>query len=229
MMRRTTLGPISSSRLNTQPAGAGQSTARMSFGPSKTVGRQSIGPLGGGASSRRVSTSTRGARPPAPSRPRGSISRQSVGSAGAQGRRSSVYSGRASVSGRSATRMTEPRPLNDKSFMMSSIQNLIEFLTERQYDQALSLKQLLRGPSKKDFGNIVQFLFRQIDPSFELGPKIEEDVAAQFRIMRYPFAVSKTALVAAGSPHSWPALLGCISWLVELLTVRLTLTAPLMV
>ena len=34
----------------------------------------------------------------------------------------------------------------------------------------------------------------------------------------YPFGVSKTALVAVGSPHTWPALLAMITWLVELIT-----------
>lgn len=34
----------------------------------------------------------------------------------------------------------------------------------------------------------------------------------------YPFAISKSALHAVGSPHTWPALLGALNWLHELLT-----------
>ncbi|TMW63444.1 hypothetical protein Poli38472_002385 [Pythium oligandrum] len=212
-MRRTTLGPISSSQLN---ARSSVSSARVSIGPKAPV-RQSIGPVGRpsiGAAQRRVSTAAR-LPPPAPA-PRNSMSRQSVGSnAALSGRRSSVYGGRMSMAGRGAR--ADPRPLADRTFMNSCIQALIEFLSERQYDYALSPK-ILKGPSKKDFCNIILFLFRQIDPTFEFGLKFEEDVAAQFKNLRYPFAISKTALVAVGSPHTWPALLGSIAWIIELLS-----------
>jgi kinetochore protein NDC80 len=36
-----------------------------------------------------------------------------------------------------------------------------------------------------------------------------------FKAMGYPFTVSKTALVAAGSPHTWPSLLAALTWLME--------------
>ena len=39
-------------------------------------------------------------------------------------------------------------------------------------------------------------------------------------LYRYPFAVSKTGLVACGSPHAWPPLLASLAWFVELLLVR---------
>lgn len=101
--------------------------------------------------------------------------------------------------------------------MNSCIHQLIEFLSERQYDHVLSPK-ILKGPSKKDFSNIIQFLVRQIDPNFEFSGKFEDDVATLFKILKYPFAISKTALVAVGSPHTWPALLGSIAWIIELLS-----------
>jgi kinetochore protein NDC80 len=211
-MRRTTLGPISTSQLNARSNGMGHpgASARVSVGAAKPPPvRQSIGP----STTRRVSTA---ARLPPQAPPRNSLPRQSVGS----GRRSSAYGGgRMSMAGGGRTGRTDPRPLADKTFMNSCIQALIEFLGERQYDHALSPK-ILKGPSKKDFTNIIQFLFRQIDPTFEFGLKFEEDVAAQFKILKYPFGISKTALVAVGSPHTWPALLGSIAWIIELLSVR---------
>ncbi|KAJ0397201.1 hypothetical protein P43SY_004856 [Pythium insidiosum] len=216
-MRRTTLGPISSSQLNARSTVLGGASGRISIGASKPPVRQSIGPVGL-PSSRRVSTASHGARLPPPAPTRNSMSRQSVGSNGLSGRRSSTYGGaggRMSMATRGAR--ADPRPLADKTFMNSCIQALIEFLSERQYDYALSPK-ILKGPSKKDFCNIIHFLFRQIDPTFEFGIKFEEDVAAQFKNLRYPFAISKTALVAVGSPHTWPALLGSIAWLIELLS-----------
>lgn len=139
--------------------------------------------------------------------------------AGINGRRSSVYGGRTSMSARGGR--LDPRPLADKTYMNGCIHALIEFLSDRQYDHVLSPK-ILKGPSKKDFCNIIQFLFRQVDPTFEFGVKFEEDVAAQLKNLRYPFAISKTALVAVGSPHTWPALLGSIAWVIELLSVRIS-------
>ena len=41
-----------------------------------------------------------------------------------------------------------------------------------------------------------------------------------FRCLGYPFPVSKTGLVAVGSPHTWPALIAAIDWLVDLLAIR---------
>ncbi|RHY26827.1 hypothetical protein DYB32_007249 [Aphanomyces invadans] len=49
---------------------------------------------------------------------------------------------------------------------------------------------------KKDFVNIMQFLFRELDPNFEVSAKIEEDFANCFRTLKYPFPISKMALAA---------------------------------
>ena len=47
--------------------------------------------------------------------------------------------------------------------------------------------------------------------------KIEDDVPALYKRLRYPFGISKSALFAVGSPHTWPGLLAALTWLVELL------------
>ncbi len=59
----------------------------------------------------------------------------------------------------------------------------------------------------------------QVDPNLaakSMG-KIEDDVPALFKRLRYPFGISKSALFAVGSPHTWPGLLAALTWLVELL------------
>lgn len=38
-----------------------------------------------------------------------------------------------------------------------------------------------------------------------------------FKRLNYPFQISKSALFAVGSPHSWPGVLAALTWLVELL------------
>ena len=57
----------------------------------------------------------------------------------------------------------------------------------------------------------------QIEPGFKVLGKLEEEVPGMFKRLRYPFPISKTALVAVGSPHTWPPLLAALAWLVELL------------
>ena len=39
-----------------------------------------------------------------------------------------------------------------------------------------------------------------------------------FKQLRYPYQISKTSLVAVGTPHTWPALLATVMWLIELLS-----------
>lgn len=119
--------------------------------------------------------------------------------------------------------MLDPRPIGDRAYVNRCVHALVEFLSERQYDQSLTSGLAKRGPSKKDFCNMVRFLFKQVDATFEFSAKFEEDVVLQFRNLRYPFPISKTSLAAVGTPHTWPTLLLSIMWLIELLTVRLEL------
>ncbi|KAG6969766.1 hypothetical protein JG687_00003008 [Phytophthora cactorum] len=208
-MRRTTLGPVSSSQLNARPSALRHPSSRVSV-PSKSMAateRQSIG-----VASRRV-TMAAGTTGRPPTGPRASMNpRQSVGN-----RRNSSYSSRASVQGRGA-RVVDPRPVHDRSFLNSCVQTLVEFLSDHMYDQVLPPALARRGPSKKDFTNMILFLFKQVDPTFEFGAKFEEDVVQQLRNLRYPISISKTSLAAVGTPHTWPMLLMAMSWLIELLS-----------
>ena len=47
--------------------------------------------------------------------------------------------------------------------------------------------------------------------------KVEDEVPAMFKRLGYPFQISKSSLYAVGSPHTWPALLAALHWIVELL------------
>lgn len=79
--------------------------------------------------------------------------------------------------------------------------------------------QVLSSPTTKDFTNIMLFLVRQIDPNLLKSGfgKIEEEIPQLYKRLRYPFALSKSNLTAVGSPHTWPAILAAVCWIVELL------------
>ena len=140
-------------------------------------------------------------------------------------RRSSVGGDRRqSIIPPSVAARTDPRPLSDKNFQQQNIKKLMKFLMDNGYDHPISHKSLVR-PSGKDFTQIVTFLLRHVDPNFQDGTmKIEDEISMNFRAMGYPFTVSKTSLVAAGSPHAWPSLLAALTWLVE--RVRVLMDTP---
>jgi kinetochore protein NDC80 len=136
---------------------------------------------------------------------------------GSRSRRSSGINGdrRQSVVPPSAPAKTDPRPITDRAFQQECIKQLLDFLMTKGYEHPISHRSLAR-PSGKDFTNIVTFMLRLVDPNFQDGSmKIEDEVAMNFKALGYPFPVSKTALVAAGSPHTWPSLLAALAWLME--------------
>ena len=118
----------------------------------------------------------------------------------------------------------DPRPVGEKPFNKLCIETLILFLTSRGYDHPVSPK-LLAAPTGKEFAHIISFMFKQLDPNYKLVGKVEDEVPVMFKRLNYPINISKTAIQAVGSPHSWPNLLAALVWLVELLNYQKTIEA----
>jgi len=119
----------------------------------------------------------------------------------------------------------DPRPIRDKEYQRQCISSLYKFLKENDYPNNISPK-CLKSPSSRDFTLIVTFLLRIVDPNFQkfakedsLTPsqpmKLEDEICLAFKFCGYPYTLSKTALVMAGSPNSWPGLLAALTWLIE--------------
>ena len=117
---------------------------------------------------------------------------------------------------KSAGPKADPRPISDKNFQANCVRLIITYLSTHGYPAAVAPKTLA-SPTAKDFTMIVQFLFQQFDPNMKAFGKIEDEVPLFFKRLNYPFQISKSALFAVGSPHSWPAVLAALAWLVELL------------
>ena len=92
----------------------------------------------------------------------------------------------------------------------------MQHLLKNNFDCIISSKILLK-PAVKDFQNIIIFLFRQIDNNYEVAGRLEEDVTSFFKYVGYPCQISKSNILAVGSPHAWPSLLSTIMWIIELL------------
>ena len=216
--RRATLGPVSSSTLN----------SRLSLGPAKTndhklSSRMSIGGILNQTINSNIGGFSNTGRPSYLNSSRKSLSIQQQ-----QQQQSSLLSSTAIASGTattgqsrtnnisSASRLPDPRSIGEKQFMNNSIRQLIDYLTKHSYDGAISPK-ILSKPTNKDFMNITLFLFKQYDPNYKFTGKFEDEMITMFKYLGYPFNICKSNISAVGSPHTWPTLLACIMWLVELL------------
>ncbi|KAJ8601304.1 hypothetical protein CTAYLR_007225 [Chrysophaeum taylorii] len=111
--------------------------------------------------------------------------------------------------------MSEPRPIGDKAFTRASLARLSGFLRDAGF--AAPARSLQR-PTSRDFEDVATFLFTRLDPTWKPAEhrKFEDDFVETFKALRYPFAISRTALAAVGTSHTWPPLLAALAWLVEL-------------
>ncbi|XP_077378565.1 kinetochore protein NDC80 homolog [Festucalex cinctus] len=81
-----------------------------------------------------------------------------------------------------AEKIKDPRPLNDKVYVQQCIRQLHEFLTERGYNVA---PKSLQSPSTKEFVKIFEFIYCQMNPTFEMpSSKAEEEVPALLKSLR---------------------------------------------
>eukprot|EP01031_Cornospumella_fuschlensis_P033670 gene33670-40733_t len=190
--RRTTLGPLNPSMLNTR-----RNSLENGALPSKPP-RPSMGAAGAIAvqpsqAARRSSLSGSGGR--------------------LSDRRSSSLPSSTGVPPR------DPRNLSDKNALPHGVRALYEFLHTHQFfshNPSMSLKSLYR-PTNKEFYSIVLFLFKMLDGNYVCVGKMEDEIITMFKFLGYPYALSKSSLSAVGSPHAWPQVLAALLWLTELL------------
>jgi kinetochore protein NDC80 len=187
--RRQTLGLLSPSQLNSQRGAQGSQQAA------------------------RILTASKDGNASVPPKTRKSMAPSAMGAGaasllGVDHRRSSAFP--------SSGPKQDPRPLADKGFQNDCIRTIITYLSSHGYPAAVSPKTL-SSPTGKDFTMIAQFLFQRFDPSMRQFGKMEDEVTTFFKRLNYPFPISKSALFAVGSPHSWPSVLAALTWLVELL------------
>lgn len=112
-------------------------------------------------------------------------------------------------------KIKDVRPLHDKSYVQQCIRQLHEFLTDQGFPGPLSSKTL-QSPSTKEFVKMFEFIYRLLDPTFEMAnQKVEEEVPAILKALRYPFVLSKSSMYSVGAPHTWPQALGALMWLID--------------
>mmetsp|Transcript_56132 Transcript_56132/g.99951 ORF Transcript_56132/g.99951 Transcript_56132/m.99951 type:complete len:619 (-) Transcript_56132:91-1947(-) len=121
----------------------------------------------------------------------------------------------------------DPRPVGDKSFAAQCAKNVVEFLTSRGFSKTFSHEKLLKDPSTKEFYEVFRFLIAQLDPQLELEGKLEDEVPAIMRKLKYPVEVNRSKLQAISGPNTWPQLLAVLDWLTVLVRINDDLIEPL--
>lgn len=104
-------------------------------------------------------------------------------------RRSSTYHHRPSSIGHLGTSSQgnagrDPRPVRDKQYQIQCIRNVVEFLAEAGYPQPVTNKTLA-APSTKDFLSIFKWLYNRLDPHYEFGKKVDDEIVPCMKALRY--------------------------------------------
>ncbi|MES1914076.1 MAG: hypothetical protein MHM6MM_006208 [Cercozoa sp. M6MM] len=113
-------------------------------------------------------------------------------------------------------RTDDPRPVRDKRYQKRMQERLYNFLDSHSYPFHVT-EQMLQSPSSKQFLQVTQFLFQQVDPGIRLGgDRWQDDVVRYLQRFGYPGRLSPSSLRSVGSSHAWPPVLAALCWLVEL-------------
>ncbi|GIZ37604.1 hypothetical protein CKM354_000104700 [Cercospora kikuchii] len=115
---------------------------------------------------------------------------------------------------------TDPRRLRDSQTRQAMGQELMEFLTQRNFELEMKhnlTHKTMTSPTQKDFNLMFQFLYHQIDPAYRFQKNIDAEVPPLLKQMRYPFEknISKSQLAAVGG-NNWSTFLGLLHWMMLL-------------
>lgn len=114
----------------------------------------------------------------------------------------------------------DPRPIRDRSFQARIGQELLEYLTQNNFELEMkhSLGQnTLRSPTQKDFNYIFQWLYHRVDPGYRFMKSMDAEVPPILKQLRYPYekGITKSQITAVGG-QNWPTFLAMLHWLMQL-------------
>ncbi|KAG2112844.1 HEC/Ndc80p family-domain-containing protein [Suillus clintonianus] len=138
-------------------------------------------------------------------------------------RRGSVWTGGASIAPPSGSQtFKDPRPIRDRPYQSKMKQEICSWLQATEFDISMQAFSNITG---KDYRAMFQHLVAIVDQGYPFDPRLrfEDEFQPALKALRYPFAaqIDNKWLAAPASPHSWPALLAALHWLVEMGKARL--------
>lgn len=116
--------------------------------------------------------------------------------------------------------MRDPRPLRDRSYLARIGQELIEYMTQHNFELEMShtlSQNVLKSPTQKDFVYMFQWLYRRIDPNYKFHKSIDQEVPVLMKQIRYPYekGITKSQIAAVGG-QNWGTFLGMLHWMMQL-------------
>ena len=128
-------------------------------------------------------------------------------------------SGRGSIIGSKTVKDT--RNLQDKKVQQEFTRMLLDFLRKHQYPSALTSRDF--PPSSKEFLHIFNFIYSIIDIRHPVivpmtSADKENEIIKTMKSLHYPGMMSKSHFKTI-VPHSWPMVLGCLSYLCDVATI----------
>jgi len=125
-------------------------------------------------------------------------------------------SGRGSQVGAKVVKDT--RPLSDKQFQQSQVRKILDFLRSEGYPNS-SLTSKSFPLTTKEFVAVFNFIYSYIDPKTESvlpSVRFEEDIMRLLKDLDYPGNLSRSNFLTMGSLHSYPTVLGSLSYVCDL-------------
>eukprot|EP00092_Neocalanus_flemingeri_P107958 GFUD01138582.1.p1 GENE.GFUD01138582.1~~GFUD01138582.1.p1 ORF type:complete len:711 (+),score=238.23 GFUD01138582.1:141-2273(+) len=115
----------------------------------------------------------------------------------------------------------DTRPLGDKVFQQTQVRKILDFLRMTNYsNDSLTSKHF--PLSSKEFVNIFNFLYSFMDPRTDSVlplTRFDEEVLKLLKTLHYPGNLSRSHFVTMGSLHSWPTVLGSLSFMCDMASI----------
>ncbi|ETN80894.1 HEC/Ndc80p family protein [Necator americanus] len=112
----------------------------------------------------------------------------------------------------------DTRPITSKEYQNEMIRTIYDFLLEHDGENCLPEK-VIRSPTKQDFVFMFESIYQHLNPDFQLK-NVAEEVPMIFRGLGYPTAIKPSTMQTIGASHSWPTLLGALTWLIEVVNYK---------
>ncbi|CAA7395187.1 unnamed protein product [Spirodela intermedia] len=108
-------------------------------------------------------------------------------------------------------------PISDRSYQSAALRSVNAYLSSLS---TATLRPPL--PSARDITKAFDDVLSRLDWPMPVGvaSTLEDDLPSILSNLRCPVKLSKSALKAPGTPHSWPPLLAALHWLVQLARFR---------
>lgn len=93
------------------------------------------------------------------------------------------------------------------------IRKIYDFLLQHDGENCVP-ERVIRSPTKQDFIYMFESIYQHLSPNLQIR-NVHEEVPAIFRELGYPTAIRPSTMQTIGASHTWPNLLGALTWLIE--------------